>query len=137
MAIARSVCIDVYLTTGEKVSLKSIPAFCLNPLATNPALYCSMDPSALYFTLKTHIESTMFCLFGGSTSSHVLQATRDLYSISNDSFYFDLSGDSNASANVLGSPITSSTQLHNASSTPHLFPVMKSYVSGAFLFHVE
>ena len=36
----------VSLATGENVSKKSSPYICVYPLATNRALYLSMDPSA-------------------------------------------------------------------------------------------
>jgi hypothetical protein len=46
----------VSLATGEKVSMKSIPACWVNPRATSLALCLSMLPSGLNFVLYNHLQ---------------------------------------------------------------------------------
>ncbi|KAJ0878486.1 hypothetical protein HanRHA438_Chr10g0440341 [Helianthus annuus] len=52
--ILRTSLMVVIFTTGENISLKSIPSFCWNPLTTNLALY-RLAPSCSSLTLKTHL----------------------------------------------------------------------------------
>ena len=47
---------DVILVTGEYVSKKSRPSFYLNPLATNLALYLSIEPLDFNFFLKIYLH---------------------------------------------------------------------------------
>src|SRR5882762_2623269 len=56
---------------GVKVSLKSKPGRWLKPLATRRALYRSMEPSAVCFTLKTHLDPIALRPAGKSASSQV------------------------------------------------------------------
>lgn len=44
----------------------------MNPLATNLALYLSIDPSALYFTEYKHLQPTGFFSVGRMTNSQLL-----------------------------------------------------------------
>ena len=46
----------VIRVTGEYVSKKSTPSFCLKPLATSLALNFSMVPSVLSFFLKIYLH---------------------------------------------------------------------------------
>ena len=57
--------IEEILVIGAKVSKKS------NLLATNLALYLSIDPSRLYFFLKIHVHPIGFAPWGRSTKVHV------------------------------------------------------------------
>nr|GEV42383.1 reverse transcriptase domain-containing protein [Tanacetum cinerariifolium] len=56
MAMASRVLTVTIFATGAKVSLKLMPYFLLNPLATSLALYLSTLPFALSFTLYTHLQ---------------------------------------------------------------------------------
>ena len=58
--IAISNLMDVILVTGEKVSKKSISAFCLKPFATSLALNVSIVPSGLSFFLRTHLQPIVY-----------------------------------------------------------------------------
>lgn len=62
----------VSLAIGEKVSKKSISSNCVSPLATNLALYLSMEPSALCLILKTHLQPIGFFPCGRSVMVQVL-----------------------------------------------------------------
>ena len=64
--------IDVNLAIGEKVSTKSIPSYCVYPLATSLALYLSTLPDASNFRLNIHLDPIGFRLFGRSTSVQTL-----------------------------------------------------------------
>ena len=66
----------VFFTTGENVSVKSMPSHCVLPLMTNRALYLSMKPSALSLTLYTHLLLIAFFQGGRSTSVQVLLACK-------------------------------------------------------------
>ena len=46
--------------------------FLVKPLATNIALYFSIDPSGWYFFLKIHLQPMSFTPLGRSTKVHVL-----------------------------------------------------------------
>jgi len=64
---------EVSLAISEKVSKKSILA-CYVYLATNGALYMSIEPSTFYFNLKAHLH-LMQCLppvKGLNTKCHYL-----------------------------------------------------------------
>lgn len=54
-AKVRTILIVAVLTTGLKVSLKSVPGVCKNYFTTSLALYLFMVSSGLYFTLYTHL----------------------------------------------------------------------------------
>ena len=60
----------------------------MNPLATNLALYLSMDPSALYFIVYTHLHPTGFFPFGRATTSQVLFFSNTSISASMACFHF-------------------------------------------------
>ena len=66
--------------TGEKVSLKSIPSFCVYPLATNLALNRSMLPLESFLVLNTHLQPIGLKPFGISTSSYTPLEYIDLIS---------------------------------------------------------
>ncbi|KAE9020817.1 hypothetical protein PR002_g12431 [Phytophthora rubi] len=53
--------------TGENVSLKSKPGFCLNPLATVRARNRTMYPSSSTLGLNTHFVSSRFAPSGSSS----------------------------------------------------------------------
>ena len=102
---------DVYFTTGEKVSSKSTLAVCVNPLATKRALCLSIVPSALVLTLKTHFESMIFLPSGAFTWSYVLCSISEEYSLSSALFHSDFAEEFSASSIVVGSSIILSAQL--------------------------
>jgi len=52
--------IVVSLSTGEKVSIKSIPSNCMLPLATSLALCLSIVPSELNLIFKIHLHPIGF-----------------------------------------------------------------------------
>ena len=60
------------------------------PLATNRALYLSIDPSALYFTVYTHLQPTGFFPSGNFTNSQVLFFSNASISIFIACFHFSL-----------------------------------------------
>src|SRR6478735_3373087 len=70
-AIDKTVLIEVSFATGDVVLKKSIPSFCVNPLAQSLALYLSIVPSAFLLILNTNLFPTIFALAGLSTSSQV------------------------------------------------------------------
>ena len=59
------------LMTGEKVSSKSTPYFCVNPFATSLALNLSILPSDLSLSLYTHLQPMGFLCAGKGTTSQV------------------------------------------------------------------
>lgn len=79
--IVRTLQIVAGLTTGVKVSPKSIPGHWLNPRTTQRALYRSRHPSDLSLCLNTHLLVITRAPGGLSTSCHV----RFLWSASNSS----------------------------------------------------
>ena len=87
--IASRTLMDVCLTTGEKISLKSTPSFWLNPLETNLALYLipsfSERPG---FLLNIHLQPTTCLPLGSSASFQVWFLYRDSISsfIANNQF---------------------------------------------------
>ena len=56
--------IEVNFATGENVSTKSTPSFCVYPLATNRALYFSTPPEALSFLLNIHLDPMAWQFWG-------------------------------------------------------------------------
>jgi len=52
----------VILTTGEKISVKSIPRFCWNPFTTSLALYRLLPSSSLLTDRPTCFEKPSFLL---------------------------------------------------------------------------
>ena len=71
----------------------------MNPFATSLALYLSIDPSALCFTVKTHLQPTGLFPAGGVTSSHVSFFTKAFISSTMASFHL---GSRNASFQFCG-----------------------------------
>ena len=101
--------IDVNLATGANVSSKSTPYFCRKPFATSRALYRSMRPSAVSFTLNTHLLLIALRPRGNGTSSHVSFLVSDSNSESHASFHLLASLDSIADTNDVGKSPTEST----------------------------
>ena len=87
--IASKTLMDVCLTIGEKISLKSTPYFWLNPLATNLALYLIRSFSERPgFLLNIHLQPTTCIPLGNSTSFQVWFLYRDSISsfVANNQF---------------------------------------------------
>ena len=63
----------------KKVSLKLIPSFLVNPLATRRALYLSTLPLESRLVLKNHLQPMGFIPYSNGTSSRTLLSCMDLY----------------------------------------------------------
>jgi hypothetical protein len=73
---------ESFVDTGEKVSVKSIPSFCVNPLATSHALYLSTLPSESFLVLNIHLQPIGFTPSGKGTISQTLLSYIDFISSS-------------------------------------------------------
>jgi hypothetical protein len=51
---------EFFIDTDEKISMKSIPSFCVNPLATSHNLYLFTLPSESFFILNIHLQPIGF-----------------------------------------------------------------------------
>jgi hypothetical protein len=51
---------ESFVDTGEKVFVKSIPYFCVNPLATSRTLYLFTLPSESFLVLNIHLQPIDF-----------------------------------------------------------------------------
>lgn len=60
------------LTTGLKISSKSIPFLWLNPLITNLALYHGFDLCSSCFTLYTHLFIAALLLLGNFANLNIV-----------------------------------------------------------------
>ena len=67
--IARKIRKVSICTVGVKVSWKSSPYTCKNPLTTSRALKRSTLPFTVSLTVKTHLVETVFVFFRGRSSS--------------------------------------------------------------------
>ena len=96
--------IEVCLTMGANVSLKSIPGICENPFATSQALYCSTELSVCCLIQKVSFAPIALHPSGSlSTTSKIPMFTRDSSSFSMAAVHSLASGLHSASRRVLGS----------------------------------
>ncbi|PRQ43330.1 hypothetical protein RchiOBHm_Chr3g0467321 [Rosa chinensis] len=68
-AMPKMILIEVILTTGEKISSKSIPSFCPKPFTTKRALNFVNCSFSSLFNLNTHLFLSAFLPLGSSTNS--------------------------------------------------------------------
>jgi hypothetical protein len=73
---------ESFVDTCEKVSVKAISSFCVNPLATSCALYLSTLPYESFLVLNIHLQPIGFTPSGKKTISQTLLSYIDFISSS-------------------------------------------------------